>query len=426
MSAASSFTDCTALPFFVTQGVSAALKAFRETRSRHGRRTEKRVDDGGGHATVAEPGGRSAGDTDGAANGHSSQGDDYRESIAQQALPLVRYAGVVAALRAHDALHAAAARVPRAPAALAVGATAGWFAPPFTWSFAMYLILRKASMVVTKATRSSGAASSGATPPHLEMAGVTAIAVVHNWLMTHRADWVSSSYLKVWLSCLPHYHSPAGYRRHFSERRWRERAASGLPADAGASDPRCYAPEQVSDARLAGLPKLFATMVKMQIPFVSALYLLPVFLFWRKTASRLGRVGVVGVFGPLLWRTLRSAVVLASLPLFLLEFPAVYRSVTRSEASATARAPFLHAVSTGVASAAAFMLEPPARRETLVVYTAWRIVESVVRRRLLLHFGDSQRAERHGVHGGSASHTTTERQLQLVMTGLAVAACSAP
>ncbi len=46
--------------------------------------------------------------------------------------------------------------------------------------------------------------------------------------------------------------------------------------------------------------------------------------------------------------------------------------------------PFRHAFVTAVLSTAVFMVEPPARREIIVVYTWWRVVESMLGNRLAI------------------------------------------
>lgn len=142
----------------------------------------------------------------------------------------------------------------------------------------------------------------------------------------------------------------------------------------------------------------------------------------RKTLTKLSSAAAAAAYvSELVVRSLRSSAVLAVLPFLLTEPPAIWAAVQRKvlghrhlrsfggDATAageeggsgggssgggtsgdvssggeegvyppTPRAPWLHAAVTAALSTGIFMVEPPARREIIVVYTWWRVVEAML------------------------------------------------
>lgn len=224
----------------------------------------------------------------------------------------------------------------------------------FDWSFALYLALR------------SGAAALSDTQRWFAFHPVSIFALhcVHNFLMTHRADWVSPYYVRTWSTVLS--------GRYADSRLW----LADFKTDAAQS--RYYREGQCARQRLRALPALLLATLRLQLPLVAAAVVVPALLFKGRSARQTPATFVLAS----VQKIVRSSLVLTGLPFMLTEFPMLYSLLTCSPPSATRRAPWLHTLFVSVLSTAAFLMEPSSRLRMIVVYTLWRVCEAAIMRLL--------------------------------------------
>uniref|UniRef100_A0A7S1GDQ7 Uncharacterized protein n=1 Tax=Bicosoecida sp. CB-2014 TaxID=1486930 RepID=A0A7S1GDQ7_9STRA len=228
--------------------------------------------------------------------------------------------------------------------------------PSLSWSFALFVALRTVAR----------AASRGGRRAHLHPASIFAMHLAHNHMMVHAAECVAPGYVEAWLSMVSGWKTHADYVRDFGSQ---------------ASSRSHYAVAATSSARLHRLPAAFAATARRQLPFVAGAYLIPMLLFWRSTAKRArAAAGLAGLAATTAVAVARSAVVLAALPVVLLEFPVLYAAATGQLDRRVRRNKALHVAVASVLSTGVFLLEPRGRLETMVVYTAYRVVEAAARR----------------------------------------------
>lgn len=255
-------------------------------------------------------------------------------------------------------------------AIFAVAAAMHRLLPSVPWSFAVFVLMRTMSRAARGARRAY----------HLTPAGVFLLHCAHNWLMTYRADWVSPGYISAWLGMVSSFADVGEYV-----------AAFGSRVTTGPSP--CWPEEMTTSERLARIPRAALATLRAQLPFVAAAYGLPMALRWRSVVKRARRNpgGLRAILSVKVVAVLRSAVVLALLPYALIEFPALYAAVTGRLDTKVRRQQLLHTVVSSLLSTPIFLAEPSARMETLVAYTAYRVVEAMLRRFVLKRPLDDRR-----------------------------------
>ncbi|GBG30419.1 Hypothetical Protein FCC1311_066382 [Hondaea fermentalgiana] len=232
----------------------------------------------------------------------------------------------------------------------------------FTWNVAVYIAVR---------TLASKALATSKAPPHLHPAAIFVSHVLHNGMLISQAEAVDPGYLRLWLRVLRGYKNADEWYAEFH-------------SDAAKRNER-YEAHQVGDDRFKAIPTKIVEAIRAQLPFVSALYLVPRLLAWRTTAESLragGSTWALAEAKEVAKRIARSSLVLACLPLTLSEFPCVYDKLMRSkdDPKPVRRNAALHAVSSAVASTGIFLAEPQPRLSVMVAYTWWRIIEAGVRK----------------------------------------------
>ena len=264
--------------------------------------------------------------------------------------------------------------------------TGGWvLSEPCTTSLALYFVC-KGWVQLMRRLRA----------PVLAPAAVYALHCAHNYLLTHRADAVSKSYLGLWLLVLgPVYRTPQDWRKEFAS------TACGSAH---------YQTHQCGRARLRSIPRRFLSTLKKQLPAVASLYTIPLIIFPRGTMRKAKQAGAMNFLLLKLRQVLLSTAVLSALPYALTEFPCVYSWLTSQPADRTKRAPVLHTLSVSVISTAVFLAERDSRLETMVAYTYWRVVEAFV--------GNKER----GAHGTTQADTGTDAAMHRRWYGPCLAA----
>jgi len=137
---------------------------------------------------------------------------------------------------------------------------------------------------------------------------------------------------------------------------------------------RFYPPNLCGPRRLRDIPRRVLLSLRRQLPMVAATFALPVVLF---KSGRLLRAPARTLLA-LAVKCVRSSVVLTALPFLLTEFPCVYGLLTGAPADATPRADVLHTATVSLATTGVFLAEPPSRLRMIVVYTHWRVFQTLL------------------------------------------------
>ena len=243
-------------------------------------------------------------------------------------------------------------------------------ARPFDWNLSLYFSLRALGILWTRDGNSSGKPRA----LFLRAPAIYAVHCMHNFLVAQRADWVSPFYLKLWQQVLPvQYPRTELWVHDFGSARARERF---YPANLCGQD------------RLADIPRRMTLSLKRQLPMVAATFALPVVMFKSRALFR----SPVRILTELAIKSVRSAFVLTALPFLLTEFPCVFGLVTGAPAEATPRADMLHTATVSLATTGVFLAEPRNRLRMIVVYTYWRVAQTLLSRVLpgLRFDGDSE------------------------------------
>ena len=265
-------------------------------------------------------------------------------------------------------LHLLAAR--RAAWTFLVAAGLHCLVRPFDWNLSLYFSLRALGLFWTRRALLSSSSSTAAatasttvtskTPLFLTAPAIYAVHCAHNFLVAQRADWVSPFYLKLWQQVLPvQYPRTELWVRDFGS---------------GQAHERFYPPNLCGPRRLRDIPRRVLLSLRRQLPMVAATFTLPVLLF---KSERLLRNPARALLA-LAVKCVRSSVVLTALPFLLTEFPCVYGLLTGAPADATPRADVLHTATVSLATTCVFLAEPPSRLRMLVVYTHWRVFQTLL------------------------------------------------
>eukprot|EP01063_Lacrimia_lanifica_P018702 TRINITY_DN25606_c0_g1_i1.p1 TRINITY_DN25606_c0_g1~~TRINITY_DN25606_c0_g1_i1.p1 ORF type:complete len:336 (+),score=81.41 TRINITY_DN25606_c0_g1_i1:35-1042(+) len=272
--------------------------------------------------------------------GRKQRAGRVRAAIERLVRLVVFYVGVALAFRARRGLWGAAA-----------AALLQRVVRPFPDDVALFLCLRAASAWLGRR----------GVRHHLQPLGVFAVHCVHNAIMLTKADWVNPAYLSLWLQAMPLYPTRQHYLDDFAS-----------PTTAT----HHYAARQVAPDRLQQLiPNLWRTL-RVQLPAVAAVYLIPKLLFIRNTLHELSPQMLL----TLSLKVAQSAGVLTCLPYILTEFPALVTSFRRrmGVADPATRLSTLHIATASALSTAAFLMEPKGRLEVMIVYTYWRVIEALL------------------------------------------------
>lgn len=237
---------------------------------------------------------------------------------------------------------------------------------PFDWNLSLYFSLRALGLLWTRRPKSSSRISSSSTitttPLFLTAPAIYFVHCAHNFLVAQRADWVSPFYLKLWQQVLPvQYPRTELWVRDFGSKRSKE---------------KYYPPNLCGPRRLRDIPRRMLLSLRRQLPMVAATFALPVLLFKSKVLLR----DPVLVLLQLAVKCIRSSVVLTALPFLLTEFPCVYGLLTGAPEDATPRADVLHTATVSLATTGVFLAEPRNRLRMIVVYTHWRVFQTLLAR----------------------------------------------
>lgn len=237
----------------------------------------------------------------------------------------------------------------------------------FSWNISLYILLR----LLFKTDKSWSSTQFFKAP-----IGMYLTHVLHNYIITHRAEMIEPGYIKMWLTTLPGY-QPNGMQTWLQE----------FSTEATQSS-EFYKPSQVTEQRLHKLPGLMLQSLKRQFPFVLFLYSLPLLLKLKQVMKRSGMLA--DKVRQVLARTVRSSIVLMLLPYTLTEFPLIYGNwilplfrrveVDEEGRKIVRRNPVLHIGVASILSSLVFLQEPDGRLTMMVGYTIWRILEAFIRK----------------------------------------------
>eukprot|EP00924_Labyrinthula_sp_SR-Ha-C_P011705 maker-scaffold_17-snap-gene-6.69-mRNA-1 protein AED:0.00 eAED:0.00 QI:82/1/1/1/1/1/2/145/372 len=206
---------------------------------------------------------------------------------------------------------------------------------------------------------------------------------VHNYLITNKAEWIQPDYLKVYLKTLPNYSKNVKGVSNSAYKSWLKEFSS----EATASEK--YQDEQLKVERLKKLPGNYLASLKIQGGLVFFLYALGTAFNLRNQVKRKQEINVFDIFHVLLSKTIRSSVVLTSLPFILTEFPVIYATLRQKKE--VNRATGLHVILASICSTGVFLAEPKGRLKMLMGYTWWRILEAFIRKGILLSEEDEEK-----------------------------------
>jgi hypothetical protein len=245
---------------------------------------------------------------------------------------------------------------------------------PFDWNLSLYFSLRALGLFWTRKT---AATVTTKAPLFLTAPAIYLVHCAHNFLVAQRADWVSPFYLKLWQQVLPvQYPRTELWVRDFGAARAGE---------------HFYPPNLCGRQRLVDIPRRMALSLKRQLPMVAATFALPIVLFKSRALFR----SPVHTLAEFAIKCVRSSVVLTALPFLLTEFPCVFGLVTGAPADATPRADLLHTATVSLATTGVFLAEPRNRLRMIVVYTYWRVAQTLLARVLpRLRFDGDEELER--------------------------------
>ena len=201
---------------------------------------------------------------------------------------------------------------------------------PYHWTLSLYFLCRSTGLLLVRNKKLTDRSGPVALVRHPIC--IFILHCFHNYFLTHRADIVSPSYLKLWLQVLPiQYKKLDAWLQDFSTK---------------SCATKYYDSIQCGASRLALLPKRMIVSLKRQLPLVATTFVLPIILFKRQ---KLMKAPI-----PLLWdtviKTVRSSLVLTALPFLLTEFPCFWGLATGQPSNKTIRTPMLHTISVSLLS----------------------------------------------------------------------------
>mmetsp|Transcript_18410 Transcript_18410/g.29662 ORF Transcript_18410/g.29662 Transcript_18410/m.29662 type:complete len:373 (+) Transcript_18410:48-1166(+) len=227
----------------------------------------------------------------------------------------------------------------------------------FPWNLALYFALRGA----VARFRERGFTA------HLNPLAIFVSHILHNGVLISQAEFVDPGYLRLWLKVMRGYNSVEDWYADFHSEAYERNER--------------YEERQVGKDRFEAIPGKIRDAFRAQLPFVTAVYVVPALLYFKSTIESL-RSGVGAYLLELTKRILRSSLVLCCLPLTLTEFPCVYDKIMRpkGDSKPVRRNPLAHASCSAVLTTAVFAAEPEARLGLMVAYTWYRGLEAVVRK----------------------------------------------
>ena len=233
---------------------------------------------------------------------------------------------------------------------------------PYDWNMSLYFSLRAIGLWWSHHHHSVKAKEHAkrSSPLFMTASGIYAIHCMHNFLVSQRADWVNPSYLKLWQKVLP-----VKYPR---TELWIQDFSSGRANE-------LFYPRNLCGVhRFKEIPHRMLLSLNRQLPLVAVTFALPVLMF---KSQRL-RDKPLRLVMDIITKCLRSSIVLTALPFLLTEFPCLYGLLMGAPADATPRADLLHTTIVSLATTGVFLAEPPNRLRMIVVYTYWRVCQSMM------------------------------------------------
>eukprot|EP00466_Bigelowiella_natans_P013132 jgi/Bigna1/133215/aug1.20_g7923 len=220
----------------------------------------------------------------------------------------------------------------------------------FTWNQGLLVVLHR----LTKYTGRR----------HLSLEALVALHLVHNYFMTSRADWMSPSYIRLWTSIIPDF-SFSDYMQCFgSDAKEFPQALSGVLSD------------EEKDKFFSKIKRIFLA----QSSVVSLIYGISLLFSVRNSLHRKSTlIYLLARVPDTTLRVLRTSLVLTILPCALIYYPIFEQIIAGKKDKRTILMRLRHTIITSAISVSAFLLEPEKRLNTIVVYTAWRIVEAMLR-----------------------------------------------
>jgi len=270
----------------------------------------------------------------------------------------VRFLSVVVGLRLTSRLTTGRSKLLQQLTIFASGSMLHHVCQPYHWTLSLYFTLRSTGLLLSNNKRPTDRSWPVALLRHPSC--IFVLHCVHNYFVTHHADKVSPSYLKLWRQVLPiQYNKVDKWLNEFNA------TSCATPY---------YQPEQCGTHRVNNIPHRVTVSLRRQLPLVATSFLLPVLLFKRKALLR----SPIALMWDTAIKIVRSSVVLTALPFLVTEFPCLWGMFTNQPPEKTIRRPVLHTVVVSMLSTGVFLLEPVNRLRLIVVYTYWRASEVVM------------------------------------------------